>query len=617
MKLVDVSNPMEVAASAHENQLRVLKGELMNAQEVENRWLWLVLISIVTIGALYFQSTLTRRQTWEAAGICAIAAIAFYQPLVRAKKKSYKIALRIEAHQRALKRMNGTEVPEDEWREWDERSVGTEYERDGHLYENDLLLLGKGSLFEKLDTTRTKAGAERLADYLLDGAGLESARRRQDAVIELRPDLELREDIAVLGKYSFQSCDAEKIREWANQEPLSVSLLLPVFMFFSSLALVALVVCGIAHVLTWSQALLWIVPLLLVQLALGRSLSPKVQPRVETMRALFGGLIVLRDGLELMHRQRCKCALLQELVARVGADAAKKVARLERWVKLNLPTDDPTVQGVLLWLGISTQLALAGERWRTAHCKELLDWVDAWAEFDALNAIAAYAFEHPLDCFPELVDGPARFEARELGHPLLRYDHCVRNDVMLNEETDLYVISGSNMSGKSTLLKAMGTNAVLAQMGAPVRASKARMSVFRVCASISILDSLLEGRSKFLAEVERMQAAIRLTDGGQPVLFLIDEILSGTNSHDRRVASAAVIQALLRGNAVGALSTHDLALTEIAELPGVRGVNVHMQGENPDEPLEFDYRLKPGKLTQTNALAIIKMVGIPIEQATN
>jgi DNA mismatch repair ATPase MutS len=272
--------------------------------------------------------------------------------------------------------------------------------------------------------------------------------------------------------------------------------------------------------------------------------------------------------------------------------------------------EDIILYGFSLWLAAGTQLVLATERWRSAHKKDFEDWLDAWAEFEALNALACYAYEHPEDEFPELVKGRARFEAKDMRHPLLPRERCVGNDLVLNDATAFYLISGSNMAGKSTFLRAMGLNAVLAGAGVPVRARDARISVFNICASISIADSLAEGKSKFLAEVERLRTSISATEADRPVLFLIDEILSGTNSRDRRVAAEFVISALVAGGAVGALSTHDLVLTEIAVNPALRGVNVHMQGENPDEPLDFDYRLKPGILRQTNALAIVKLMGI-------
>jgi DNA mismatch repair ATPase MutS len=226
-----------------------------------------------------------------------------------------------------------------------------------------------------------------------------------------------------------------------------------------------------------------------------------------------------------------------------------------------------------------------------------------------LNALACYAYERPDDSFSELLSGGALFEASGLFHPLLSRKNAVGNDVNLNETTTFYVISGSNMAGKSTYLRAIGLNAILAFAGAPVCAVGARISVSHVCASISVEDSLLEGKSKFLAEVERLGESIRVA-AGRPVLFLIDEILSGTNSIDRRIAAESVIRALVAEGAVGALSTHDLALAEIGDNPHLRGANVHMQSDNPEQPLSFDYRIKPGISRQTNALAIVRMMGI-------
>lgn len=168
------------------------------------------------------------------------------------------------------------------------------------------------------------------------------------------------------------------------------------------------------------------------------------------------------------------------------------------------------------------------------------------------------------------------------------------------------------MAGKSTFLRAVGINTVLGSAGAPVRAIHARQSCFAVCASISIVDSLSEGKSKFMAEVERLRETLQMTSGPKPVLFAIDEILGGTNSKDRRVAAESFLRALIAAGAVGALSTHDLALTEIAEDPSLGGRNVHMENRDPTDPLAFDYLVKPGVSTQSNAMAIIRMAGVSV-----
>jgi DNA mismatch repair ATPase MutS len=257
--------------------------------------------------------------------------------------------------------------------------------------------------------------------------------------------------------------------------------------------------------------------------------------------------------------------------------------------------------------------AVAIESWRRRHGAEFARWIDAWAEFEALNALGCYAFECPGDVFPSFETDAAVFDAEALGHPLLPAGACVRNDIRFDgDSARLMVISGSNMSGKSTLMRSIGLGAVLAAAGAPVRARKLRLSLFSTCASLSIQDAIQEGVSRFKAELDRLRETIRLAREKPPVLFLIDEIFSGTNSRDRRVAAEAVVRTLVSAGSVGAISTHDLALAEIADLPGLAGRNVHMGSREGGGPLDFDYLLKPGVSTETNALAIARLAGVPI-----
>ena len=227
-------------------------------------------------------------------------------------------------------------------------------------------------------------------------------------------------------------------------------------------------------------------------------------------------------------------------------------------------------------------------------------------------ALACYSYEHPDNIFPKLLEGETAFEAKSLGHPLLPVNDCVRNNISLNEQTKFYVISGSNMAGKSTLIRAIGLNAVLAYTGAPVCAEAMALSLFSVCASISVQDSLLRGKSKFLAELDRLKQAINLTANRNPVLFLIDEILSGTNSRDRRIAAEAIIKTLVERGAIGILSTHDLMLTELAASAELHGANMHMGSKDRSDPMNFDYLIKPGVTNESSALAIARLAGVPI-----
>ena len=534
-----------------------------------------------------------------------IVAIWQFQTFSRYSAKLIGSARRSDFYERGIDRI------EDDWR--GKGSAGLEFAREHHLYQSDLDILGEGSLFELISTTRSEVGAERLASFLLDPPTVHEAQARQDAVKELRDAAGLREEVAILGKYQFQNCNGEHLREWLSRPVLRVPRMIPIFLLFSSAACLLLGLCGYAKIFPWLQIAPGLAPLLIAQAGIGLALMRRVRVHIKTFLSLVGDVVVLRQGIELVDRQEFHSAKLRDLVERLRQGrAAVTIRKLERRLVAIERREDVVLYGFSLWLSAGTQLVLSIERWRARHQSDFEDWLDAWAEFEALNALACYSWEHPDYVFPELLEGEATFEAKGLGHPLLPRDHCVGNDVALNGSTAFYVVSGSNMAGKSTFLRAVGLNAVLASAGAPVRALSARTAVFRVCASIAINDSLQEGKSKFVAEVERLRESIRATGERGPVLFLIDEVLSGTNSRDRRIAAEALIGALVAGGAVGALSTHDLALTEIAENPELRGINIHMQSEDPDQPLVFDFRVKPGISRQTNALAIVRLMGISV-----
>jgi len=251
---------------------------------------------------------------------------------------------------------------------------------------------------------------------------------------------------------------------------------------------------------------------------------------------------------------------------------------------------------------------MAIDRWRVHHGRELIEWLQVLGEFEALISLSAYAREHPHDVLPDLLEGEPEFDAQGLGHPLLDTGTSVRNDVQLGDGTRFLIVSGSNMSGKSTFLRAMGQNAVLAWMGAPVRCRKLRLSRLAIGAAIRLQDSLTDGRSHFFAEMDRLRRMIQAAGEG-PMLFLADEIMSGTNSHDRRIAAEWVVRALLLRSAIGAITTHDLTLTEIAA-GGLPGRNVHFEDTGEGGDIRFDYTLRDGILTRSNALNIAHLLGI-------
>ena len=224
-----------------------------------------------------------------------------------------------------------------------------------------------------------------------------------------------------------------------------------------------------------------------------------------------------------------------------------------------------------------------------------------------------YAWEHPADPFPEFESAArACFDGEDLAHPLLEESRVVRNSVRLGGELHAMIVSGSNMSGKSTLLRTVGANVVLAQAGAPVRARRLRLSALALGASIRVSDSLQGGTSRFYAEIMRLHQIMELASGGPAVLFLLDELLHGTNSHDRRIGAEAIVRGLVDRGAIGLLTTHDLALAHIAEALAPRAINVHFEDHLENGRMSFDYLLHAGVVEKSNALELMRSVGLEV-----
>jgi len=260
----------------------------------------------------------------------------------------------------------------------------------------------------------------------------------------------------------------------------------------------------------------------------------------------------------------------------------------------------------LLW---TTQLAMAIEAWRAENGTLIPGWLDAVAEIEAISSLANYTFEHRSDVFPELMEGEPIFDAEDVAHPLLPDERAVRNSVRLSAPVRLLVVSGSNMSGKSTLLRAVGVNAVLALAGGPVRAHRLRLTRLSVGASIRTTDSLEEGQSRFMAEILRLKQILELP---APAFFLLDELLHGTNSHDRAIGAEGIVRALLARGAIGLATTHDLSLAAVADQLAPAAANVHFEDRLENGRLVFDYKMRTGVVTRSNALDLMRAAGLDV-----
>ena len=480
-----------------------------------------------------------------------------------------------------------------------------------HPYAEDLDIFGHGSLFELLSRARTRVGEETLARWLLEPALPEMVRARQAAVVELRPMLDLREDLALLGEGVRSGEDTRGLTEWAAGAPWPISR-------FTRITALALALLAVITLILWIAGF-GLIPFL-VAFLLGRIFTFRLQSKVEQVVSAVDSagrdLTLLSEVLSRLERERFTSPHLVELRAAVdveGLAPSQQIARLNRLIDLldarrNMIFAPLSV--LLLW---PLQFAIAIESWRQTSGPAVGRWLAAVGEFEALSSLASYAYEHPQYPFPELVEGKALFEGEELGHPLIPESRNVRTDLRLSDEQlCVLIVSGSNMSGKSTLLRTVGTNTVLALAGAPVRAHRLRLSPLQVGASIRIQDSLQAGASRFYAEITRLRQIVELTGEKLPVLFLLDEILHGTNSHDRRIGAEGVVRGLIKRGAIGLVTTHDLALARIAEELAPRADNVHFEDHLEAGKMTFDYRLRPGVVQRSNALELMRSVGLEV-----
>jgi hypothetical protein len=483
----------------------------------------------------------------------------------------------------------------------------------GHPCAEDLDLFGTGALFERLCLARTRAGEETLARWLVgQAAAPDEVRRRQAAVAELRDDLELRERLALAGADVRMGVNAEALRVWAAAPPRP----LPPWLVPAAGAMGAFILLAATAWAAFGPALR---PLFLLAALLAAALQLAFQLRWRSiLRSVEGPAADLRllvAVLALLERKTFRSPLLLELQRRLtaeGVPASAVFERLARLVEVSESLRNQLFAPIAFLLLVPLHLAERIERWRVAHGGRVVGWLEATGELEALVSLGAYAFERPSDTFPDLVPEGPRFVATGLGHPLIPEARRVANDVRLDADTCLLVVSGSNMSGKSTLLRAVGVNTVLGLAGAPVCAARLELSPMSIGATMRIHDSLRAGESRFYAEIRRVRAMMDLAAGDRPLLFLLDELLQGTNSHDRRVAAEAVVRSFLDRGAVGLISTHDLALAEIADALAPRAVNVHFQDDLTEDGLRFDYRLRPGVVTRSNALALMRSIGLEV-----
>jgi hypothetical protein len=526
------------------------------------------------------------------------------------------LAIRHEAVLQSLKRAtravafyeSGLWRLEDNWA--GTGSSGTRFADPHHPYSEDLDLFGTGSLFELLCTARTRAGEDCLAEWLRSAAEPETVLARQAAVAELRPRLDLREDLALLGEEVRAAISPDMLTAWGAD---------PVTFTAPSARLTAALLAAVtlAALAGWAlgYGYLPFVCMTLLSQSFDASLRGRVKRIVKAVEKPARDLELLSLLLARLETERFQAPLLLAMRAELDMDGKPPSARIARlqtlveWLDAKNNQLFAPVAALLLW---TTQFAFAIEGWRAENGPRLGRWLRVVGEFEALSALAGYACEHPEDPFPEIATNGVCYHAEGLAHPLIPVAQAVRNDIRIGDGTRLFIVSGSNMSGKSTLLRAIGVNAALALAGGPVRARRLRLAPIHIGASIRTQDSLQAGISRFYAEITRLRQIVDIAQENPPLLFLLDEILHGTNSHDRRIGAEAVARTLVTRGAIGLMTTHDLALARIADDPAHAAANVHFEDHLEDGKMRFDYLLRPGVVEKSNALELMRAVGLEV-----
>jgi hypothetical protein len=486
--------------------------------------------------------------------------------------------------------------------------TGARFDVQHHIYAADLDLFGKDSLYQLLCAARTRMGEDTLAQWLLAPADTKTIAERHASIADLRGRLDLREELAIEGDTPTIELRSDVLVGWA-QAPNRLDR---AWIRWTAPGLAGL---AVASVFAWT---LWdlrypLFAILLIEIAMGYLLREPIRAAITAVETAYEDLKNLSQLLRRIETERFDAPPLRALVQKLSSHtltASRTFSKLATIVNFVESRRNPLLLPFLLPLMYPLQTALAAERWRSAHAAAIRAWLEVIGEIEALVSLAQYSDEHPEDPFPEFLDGAAAFQAADLGHPLIPAAVRVCNDVSIAGNRRVLLVSGSNMSGKSTLLRAVGINAVLAMAGAPVRAKRLQLTPLQAGASIRINDSLHEGSSRFYAEITRLRQLFEPFP--LPLLFLLDELLQGTNSADRRVGAEGVIRALIARGAIGLVSTHDLALTDIAGIGEGALDNVHFQDDFADGKLKFDFKLQAGIVTKSNGIALMRSIGLDV-----
>ena len=493
-------------------------------------------------------------------------------------------------------------------------SDGNQYIPKEHLYANDLDIFGKASLFQYVNRTTSEMGGAHLATYLQSPAELQIISERQIAIKELSKKIEWRQDLQAKGKEKEISLLTQiRLEKWIAEAPVFsqfkawkwLRYLLPVVI----ISIVTLYIFDMA-----GSGIFYFT--LFIFAALAYQINKYVAPVHEKLSKIADELDILSKSIGHIESTTFESPLLVSLQAAFfhnNKNVSHDIKRLHKLLdkldlRYNLVISAP-LNILLLW---NLQQVLDLEKWKSDRQKNINTWFNTLGHFEALNSFATLYFNEPGWIFPTVLPEYFFIEGKEIGHPLIQKDKRVNNNIELKHQGELMLVTGSNMAGKSTYLRSVGVNVILAMAGAPVCAKYLKVSHVQIISSMRITDNLAESTSTFYAELKKLKAIIEMVNKGEKVFILLDEILRGTNSLDRHTGSVALVKQLIKHNAAAIIATHDLDLAKLKDEFSESIVNYHFDVQVSNDELFFDYILKPGVCTSLNASILMKKIGIEL-----
>lgn len=492
---------------------------------------------------------------------------------------------------------------------------GEEYIDAAHLYSYDLDIFGDNSLFQYANRTSTSFGKEKLANWFnkhLDNKGM--IEERQEAVRELAPELRFRQRFRILGLlYKGEAADRGEIEEWvASNSFFKGKKLLNASIYIVPAVNLIILILAMAGIVSFNMLGVSFVFFVTCSMRLSNSIT-KMQisyGKKLQILATYAGLI------EMIEQREVKSMGLQKIQQQLGDKEKNASSAVNRLARLMNALDQRNnilvttlLNGFLFW---ELRQVIKIESWKEAHAAQLPAWLEAVGEMDALCSLATFAYNHPGYSYPIIKDQPFSLKVSNMGHPLMNRNKCVKNDVAITKRPAFAIVTGANMAGKSTYLRTIGVNYLLACIGAPVCANEMEIYPSHLITSLRTTDSLTENESYFFAELKRLKLIIDKLNNGEELFIILDEILKGTNSMDKQKGSLALIKQFMALKANGIIATHDLLLGSLIELYPEDIQNYCFEAEIKNDELTFSYQMKDGVAQNMNACFLMKKMGIAV-----